>query len=132
MNIRRRLFGTLSPTRLMQCLATLCLAGTLVACAAETGTETEAETGFLLYSVETISLEADVWMQLPEGCDGLISGSEIRLASAEGAPALGVVLDSGGDPVCVDTWDAIAVELEEVYGDPSPDPMLPRVLPRKP
>lgn len=112
--------------RLSVALSTFSLAALVAACAAETGTESEAQSGFLLYSVETISLEAEVWMHLPEGCDGLITGTEIRLAAAEGEPSLGVVLDEGGDPVCVDTWDAIALELEEVYGDPSPDPMLPR------
>jgi len=75
------------------------------------------------------TIEERVWQTAPLGCDGLLDDDAdvldelgYDLMHAEGAPDLGVVMD-GNMPVCVDTWEAIHIELEKVLGDPSPDPM---------
>lgn len=70
-----------------------------------------------------------VWRSAPSGCEGRLSAEDIEhIAWAENAPGLGVVLDEHGDPLCVDTLESIAVEVEKVKGDPSPDPMRPAFI----
>lgn len=74
-------------------------------------------------------IDERVWRHVPVGCEGRIDEDDIRhIARAENAPELGVVLDDDGDPVCVDTLESIAIELERLQGDPSPDPMYPKML----
>ena len=72
-----------------------------------------------------------IWRDLPASCDGIAARGDLETAFAENAPALGVLMYEG-EPVCVDTWDGIRIELERVLGDPSPDPMHPRIQIRVP
>ena len=65
-----------------------------------------------------------IWRDLPATCDGIAEEGNLETAFAENAPALGVLMLEG-EPVCVDTWNGIRIELERVLGDPSPDPMHP-------
>ena len=65
------------------------------------------------------------WHAAPAGCEGRLPSGQVHIGWAEGASGLGVVL-SRGEILCVDSWDAIAAELDRLKGDPSPDPMLPR------
>lgn len=72
-----------------------------------------------------------IWRDLPATCDGFAEHGELETAYAENAPALGVLMYEG-EPVCVDTWRGIQIELERVLGDPSPDPMHPLMQIRLP
>lgn len=103
----------------------------LGACIAEPYEPTSADEASLL----DIDLELDgavderIWRHAPAGCEGRLFDDAVhRIARAEGAPDLAVVLDEDGDPVCVDTIESIAIELERLEGDPSPDPMYPKML----
>ena len=65
-----------------------------------------------------------IWRQVQEGCEGVSGLEDMVFARAQNAPDLGVALDEDGQPVCVDSWQEIYSELDEILkGDPSPDPM---------
>lgn len=72
----------------------------------------------------------NVWREAPAGCEGRIDEYDLvdRVARAENAPGLAVVVTHGGVPLCVDSLESIALELMKLQGDPSPDPMYPKVL----
>ncbi|MBW2461232.1 MAG: hypothetical protein JRH11_06270 [Deltaproteobacteria bacterium] len=89
-----------------------------------------ADYGALLeYLIPDRFIPEEVWQTAPASCGGILSDDMIRIGHAAGAPALGVVLDEVGRAICVDTWDAIHIELSRIKGDPSPDPMMPIELP---
>jgi hypothetical protein len=118
-------------TRLPHLIA-LCLAAGLGACTADVREPASGEEATLIeltIPVEGFVDEA-VWRHAPDGCEGrLLHESEIhRIARAENAPSLAVVIDDEGEVLCVDTIESIAIELERVSGDPSPDPMMPKML----
>ena len=76
------------------------------------------------YPVPEHTVSEGIWRELPATCDGFAEHGDLETAYAENAPSLGVLMLEG-EPVCVDTWDGIQIELERVLGDPSPDPMHP-------
>lgn len=104
----------------------------LVACVGEIGETTSAgdEPLFELELPVEGVVDESIWRAAPEGCEGRLyeDADARRIAHAENAPGLAVVLDEEGDPVCVDTLESIAIELERLEGDPSPDPMYPKML----
>ncbi len=109
--------------------ATVLLLGGL-ACTAEPVSPTSSgeELIELGLTVDGVVGEA-VWRRAPAGCEGRLDAGEVgRVAWAENAPGLGVVLDEEGDPLCVDTLESIAIEVEKLEGDPSPDPMHPTMV----
>lgn len=83
----------------------------------------------LEYVIPDHLVPAEVWQTAPPSCGGVLADDVISIGHAEGAPALGVVLDEAGRAICVDTWAAIRIELSRVQGDPSPDPMMPIEVP---
>jgi len=92
------------------------------------GDPDEAEGGYsalIEYVIPEHLVPESVWQMAPPSCDGVLMDDMIHISQAENAPSLGVVLDSDGEALCVDTWDAISIELDRVKGDPSPDPMRP-------
>ncbi|HJL01838.1 MAG TPA: hypothetical protein RMH85_20740 [Polyangiaceae bacterium LLY-WYZ-15_(1-7)] len=108
------------------CAALLALLG---ACAAEEapapGVHAELTLGQVPLPQRTIPEE--LWRAVPAGCEDVLGSDagEVRLAFAEGEPALGVLVVDG-EPVCVDSWRGIHLELralDRFEGDPSPDPM---------
>ena len=113
---------------LPSCLIALCLA----ACTADVREPASAEEYTLLELTIPVRglVEEAVWRLAPDGCEGLIDdeGDIHRIARAENAPGLVVVIDDEGEALCVDTIESIAIELERVSGDPSPDPMMPKML----
>jgi len=111
----------------------LALAAAIPGCAMETDDPVGSSSGLGLWD---IGFEVDgiikeqVWRMAPEGCEGRLEGEDIeRVAYAEGAPDLGVVISVDGEPVCVDELDQIIEEMWELEGDPSPDPMYPKERP---
>ena len=111
----------------------LCVAACVAACTADVREEpSSADDGLLLELTIPVDgiVDESVWRHAPKSCEGvLIDEREIhRIARAENAPGLAVVLDDDGDALCVDTIESIAIELERVSGDPSPDPMMPKML----
>ncbi len=76
------------------------------------------------FPVPEHTIDEGIWRELPASCDGFADHADLETAYAENAPSLGVLM-LGGEPVCVDTWAGIQIELERVLGDPSPDPMHP-------
>lgn len=72
----------------------------------------------------------EVWRAAPSGCEGRIDDDDLvdKVARAENAPGLAVVMSEAGDPLCVDSLESIAAELMKLHGDPSPDPMYPKIL----
>lgn len=104
----------------------------LGACVAEPLEPTSADEASLIEIELEIegAIDEKIWRHAPAGCEGRLFDDAVhRIARAEGAPDLAVVLDEDGDLVCVDTIESIAIELERLEGDPSPDPMYPQMLP---
>lgn len=107
---------------------------TFEGCVSEDGAGVGQEQGLSLdYVVPSFLVPEEIWMQdALAGCEGRLHDDDIAVAWAEGAPSLGVVLDENGRAICVDTWQAIQIELDRVKGDPSPDPMRPLPVYRRP
>lgn len=106
------------------------LAVSLTACAAEPVSSASSEGELLELGLPLEGEVAErVWRSAPSGCEGRLSAEDIEhVAWAENAPGLGVVLDEEGEVLCVDTLESIAIEVEKVKGDPSPDPMHPAFI----
>lgn len=104
----------------------------LAACTADVREPTSAGDGTLIeLTVPVLGfVDEAVWRLAPNSCEGRLEGEADvhRIARAENAPGLVVVLDDEGEALCVDTIESIAIELERVSGDPSPDPMMPKML----
>ena len=108
----------------------------LASCAGEESREEALILGMASFDVPRpeLTIPEGIWRDLPAGCEGVLGdGEEVTVAYAENAPTLGVLLYEG-EPLCVDTWGILHIELERVLGDPSPDPMrpLPQELSRVP
>jgi hypothetical protein len=100
-----------------------------IACGGEPDDAGGGYGALLEYVVPEHLIPESVWQTAPPGCDGRLRGDVIHISRAENAPLLGVVIDEDGNPICVDSWDAIQIELSRVMGDPSPDPMRPIAVP---
>jgi len=109
--------------------SSLALFGGSAACGGEPDPSGANYGALLEYVVPERFISEAIWQMAPASCGGVLSDDMIRIGHAAGAPALGVVLDEAGRAICVDTWDAIHIELNRIKGDPSPDPMLPIELP---
>jgi hypothetical protein len=105
------------------------LLGFGIACGGEPDPSEGSYSALLEYVVPERLVPESVWQMAPPSCEGVLMDDMIQISQAEGAPTLGVVFDAEGEPLCVDTWSAIRLELTRVMGDPSPDPMRPLLEP---
>lgn len=116
--------------RLLILLASLAVVA-VTSCAAEPADPASSEVRLvdLGLPLDGVVDEA-VWRAAPAGCEGRLRTNDLveKVARAENAPGLGVVVDQDGDPLCVDSLESIAIELMKLHGDPSPDPMYPKLL----
>lgn len=74
-------------------------------------------------------IERARWESAPPGCEGQ-RGEGLRLATCDGAPSLGALVDYEGRVLCVDAIALLVVEarpsaITPVAGDPSPQPNRP-------
>jgi hypothetical protein len=100
-----------------------------IACGGEPDDASGGYGALIEYVIPERLIPESVWQMAPPSCDGILRDDMIHISHAENAPSLGVVIDEDGEPICVDTWDAIHIELSRVKGDPSPDPMRPIMIP---
>jgi len=116
--------------RLLILLASFAVvAGT--SCAAEPADPASSEVRLVDLGVPLDGVvDEDIWRAAPAGCEGRLDGRDLveKVARAENAPGLAVVVDEDGDALCVDSLESIAIELMKLQGDPSPDPMYPKLL----
>ena len=116
--------------RLLIVLASLAVVAA-TSCAAEPADPGSSEVRLVDLGVPLDGMvDEAVWRAAPAGCEGRLDERDLveRVARAENGPGLGVVVDEDGDPLCVDSLESIAIELMKLQGDPSPDPMYPKLL----
>ena len=105
-----------------------------VGCVAQAPDPLQQSIGDLGFELPELVVSEPQWRAAPDTCDGLAIANELNdslsIAQAENDPTRAVLMRDDA-VLCVDTWNALQPYLENVFGDPAPDPMRPVPLMRE-